>query len=87
MNTKGDTSAEALLTARQLLASALEMNLDEIPDDLMIGQWASWDSLAHMRLILALEEYMGISLPPAKIVAISSLKDVAAIVEDKPLIL
>ena len=86
VNTKANISIEALLTARQLLASALEMSPDEIPEGLIIGQWASWDSLAHMRLILALEEHMGLSLPPASIVAIGGLKDIAAIVEEKPLI-
>ena len=67
--------------ARQLLASALEMEIQEIPDDAAIGFVEKWDSLAHMRLIMALEEHKGESLAPDVVVAIGTLNDIESIVK------
>jgi acyl carrier protein len=50
--------------ARGLLASAMEMDAADIPDDAAIGRLENWDSLAHMRLIMALEQHMGAPLTP-----------------------
>jgi len=70
-----------LQAARQLLASVLEMQAADIADDAGIGELASWDSLAHMRLIMAMEAQMGTSLSPGNVVAIGSLQDIAAVLE------
>ena len=68
-----------LQTARQLLASVLEMEAADIADDAGIGQLAGWDSLAHMRLIMAIEADMGRPLSPGNVAAIGSLRDVATV--------
>ena len=69
-------------TARGLLAAAMEMEVADIPDDAAIGRLESWDSLAHMRLILALEEQMGTALTPDTVVGLGSLADVVTVLED-----
>ncbi len=71
-----------LPVARQLLASALEMEPSELPDDAAIGQVANWDSLAHMRLIMGLEEHMAAPLPPEAVVSIGSLADIVTVLEE-----
>ena len=70
---------EGLQAARQLLASVLEIKAAEIADDAGIGQLAGWNSLAHMRLIMAMETDMGRPLSPGNVVAIGSLRDVATV--------
>ena len=70
---------ETLQAARQLLASVLEIEAAEIADDAGIGQLAGWNSLAHMRLIMAMEADMGRPLSPGNVVAIGSLRDVATV--------
>ena len=35
-----------------------------IPDDVRIGTFERWDSLAHLRLVLAIEQKIGRQLDP-----------------------
>lgn len=82
MNNKASFTEDKRLIARRLLASAMEMNPADIPDDAAIGRLKNWDSLAHMRLILALEEHIGTLLTPDTVVAIGSLSDIAKALAD-----
>jgi acyl carrier protein len=61
----------------------MEMDPSDVPDDAAIGRLKNGDSLAHMRLILALKEYINAQLPPDVIVATGSLSDIANILDDK----
>jgi len=69
----------ASAAAKQLLAEALHAGVDAIPDDACIGAFERWDSLAHLRLLLAIEERLGRRLDPDEAVRIESLADVAAV--------
>ena len=50
--------------ARRLLAAALHVAPAEIADDAAIGSVEAWDSIAHVNLIMALEERLGRTLDP-----------------------
>jgi acyl carrier protein len=65
--------------AKRLLAEATQSDLAEIPDDARIGQFKPWDSLAHVAVVLALEEEIGRELDSDEIVRIESLKDIASL--------
>lgn len=65
--------------ATLLLAEALMVSPAEINADTALGHTPQWDSLAHMRLILSLEDNIGSYLPPEAIVSISNLADVSAL--------
>ena len=67
--------------AREILAGALEVAPGALPGDAAIGALEAWDSLAHMRLVLALEEAVGGELESAEILGIERLADIAAILE------
>lgn len=67
--------------ARELLSEALALGPDQLPATARIGGIEQWDSLAHMRLLLALEERIGKPLDPEQAVAIESLDDVVALLE------
>lgn len=70
-------SPNALELAKALLAEASQRRIEEIPDDASIMTMDGWSSLAHMRLILAMEQRLGKELPPEAIVEITTLNDVA----------
>ena len=68
-----------LAGAKKLLAEAIHADAATVPDGARIGGFERWDSLAHLRLILALEEIIGRRLHPDEAVEIESLQDVAAL--------
>ena len=69
--------------ARKILADALEMTADDVDGEASIETLDCWTSLAHMRLILALEEELGKELDPTAIVEIANINDVAAILKEQ----
>jgi acyl carrier protein len=68
-------------TARRLLAEAVHAELAAVPEDARIGSFERWDSLAHLRLVLALEAQIGRELDAEEIVRIECLDDVRALLE------
>ncbi len=66
--------------AKQLLAEAANCDSAMIPDDVRIGTFERWDSLAHLRLVLAIEQKIGRQLDLDEAVRIESLTDVAALI-------
>jgi len=71
----------AMTAARRLLADALAMGEGDLPASVRIGAIEQWDSLAHTRILLALEERIGKPLDPEEAVAIESLDDIARLIE------
>ena len=67
--------------AKKLLAEATHADAATVPDGARIGSFERWDSLAHLRLILAIEEMIGRRLDPDEAVEIESLQDVAALLK------
>ena len=68
-------------TARRLLAQAVHAELAAVPEDARIGSFERWDSLAHLRLMLALEAEVGRELDAEEVVRIECLDDVRALLE------
>jgi acyl carrier protein len=69
----------ATVDAKAILASALEVEVTEIPDDASLDSFEPWDSLAHMKLIMALEGEVGRTLDVEEILAIVDLKSLDAL--------
>ena len=67
--------------ARRLLAEAVHTDLAGVPEDACIGSFERWDSLAHMRLVLAVEARIGRELDAEEVVRIECLDDIRAILE------
>jgi acyl carrier protein len=65
--------------ARLLLAEAVNCEAAAIPDDVRIGGFAAWDSLAHLRLVLGIEHKIGRQLDADEAIRIGSLQDIAAL--------
>ena len=69
---------KTLETARRLLAAATGCAAADIGDDAAIGAFEPWDSLAHMRLIMGIEEETGAEVSPELVVEIGTLVEIAA---------
>jgi len=61
-----------------LLSDILQVPIDPV-QEYTREQAVNWDSLNHLRIVLALEEEFGISMNPEEVVAIRSLSDLEAI--------
>lgn len=73
--------SDAMNQARRLLAEALEVAADALPDDASVSSTEAWDSLAHIRVIAAIEAHLGSELDTMEILEIEHLSDIAAILE------
>jgi acyl carrier protein len=66
--------------ARHLLATALDVSESDLPPNPRLGTIERWDSLAHMRILLALESHLGKPLAAEVAITIESLDDIARII-------
>jgi acyl carrier protein len=69
--------------ARAVLAGALGMNTSDLPADVRLGNIEQWDSLAHVRLILQLEERLGRPLSTDEAISIDSEATIAAVLANR----
>jgi len=73
--------ADAATEATRLLAAALQVGPEDIGEGTAIGESERWDSLAHMRLVLGLEEFLGQELDTADMLGIEKYQDVVSFLE------
>ncbi len=78
-----ESNQAARLLARRLLADAIAAEPALIPQHARIGIFERWDSLAHLRLILALEQQIGRQLDPDEAITVESLDDVARLLNGR----
>ncbi|WP_333712812.1 acyl carrier protein [Yoonia sp.] len=63
--------------ATRLLAEALGLDPAAVDENVSIDQTPTWDSLAHFRLMLALEEHLGRKLTPVEVVSVRDFQTVS----------
>jgi acyl carrier protein len=62
--------------ARALVADALELPRADVADDSDVETLSAWDSLGHVKVILALETALGRTLSSGELAQIRSVADV-----------
>ena len=62
--------------ARTVLAVALNVPADDIPDNAGIKSFPRWDSLGHVRVIMELEKALGRTLQTEEILSIADLDSI-----------
>ena len=60
--------------ARALIAAAIERPIDQVPADGTIEDVPGWDSLGHMRVIMAVEAVLGRPIAADEIVGLASVE-------------
>ena len=68
---------------KTLVANTLGVAIDQIQDELAVGDILEWDSLAHMRIITALEVDFGVVLDIEQTLDIEDVDDIVEAVTDK----
>ena len=66
-----------------VIARLLKIETGSVTDDLKPGDIPQWDSLAHVALVVGIEEEFGFSFDSADIVKIRDVRSLLAIVKQK----
>lgn len=69
-------------TLKQVMCTMLKVGTSAMDDDASMDNIPSWDSLAHMKLVLALEEEFKVTIPDEDAGNITSYKLVKLVLED-----
>ncbi|MCP4314564.1 MAG: hypothetical protein GY789_00645 [Hyphomicrobiales bacterium] len=67
--------------ARQIVAQATRTPLEEVKEDSAIESLSAWDSIAHIAIILAIEERLARPLTPEAIVNVESVRTIADLLD------
>lgn len=67
------------MTIEKILAEVFSLPESGVADSLMLNDIPTWDSLAHMMLIVRLEETYGVQFTGDEIADIQSVADVRAV--------
>jgi acyl carrier protein len=67
---------ELLQKIKKILAEELEIEIEDIPDDAKLNDFDKWNSLNHIKLMLALENEFNIELNEESIRKLVSLKTI-----------
>jgi acyl carrier protein len=73
---------EEKISAKQVLADALLVHVEEIPNGANIWNVASWTSLGHLRLISSLEDSLGHEIKTEDILKIIDLESIQEIINN-----
>ena len=68
-------------SARALLAEAVGLPASAIADDATFDRVERWDSIAHLRLVLALEERIGRQVTAEETMELFSVRQIAEFLE------
>lgn len=68
---------------KQVLANIFAVDISAITDDSAPGKIKTWDSLRHMKMVLALEDEFGIEFEPDDIAQMLNYKLIVNIIKEK----
>lgn len=63
------------------LATIVDLDADEVTEAMHMDHVASWDSMCHLRLMLAIEDAFGVTLSPGQMASMTSVKAIVDILE------
>ena len=64
---------------KELVSRALRLPAGPVSDTLTMADTRSWDSLAHLELVLTIEEKYRVNLSADEIVAMTSISGITAV--------
>jgi acyl carrier protein len=76
-------SAVLLDQVRQIGADIFNVTVDEVTAETSPATVASWDSLQHLNLVLALEQAFDVEFAPEEIEQMVSVGQIVSLVEEK----
>ena len=76
-------TASLLIDVRRLAADILKLTVDEVPATATRDTLPVWDSLAHVNLVLAVEQHFDVQFLPEEMLEMLSIELVAMLVDEK----
>jgi acyl carrier protein len=70
-------------TLRQTLSAVLGVATTELTDDSSPDSLPSWDSVAHLNLVVALEEAFGVAFSPEETMELTSVRLIRLMLDEK----
>ena len=67
---------------RAIMAQILRLPVERIVPDAAVGNIPNWDSTAHMRMMIALEDEFGIELDESRMIEMTSFARIRAVVDE-----
>jgi acyl carrier protein len=67
---------------RAIMAEVLRLPAERIDADAAIGTVPNWDSTAHMRMMIALEDTFGVELDESRMVEMTSFAKIRNTIEE-----
>jgi acyl carrier protein len=74
---------KVLAIIRDIMADVLDIDADDIGPDTTADDVEEWDSLSHIRLMVAIERRFGIAFDNAEIAELQNVGELVALVEAK----
>jgi len=68
---------------RQVVSDMLEVDIDDINENSSSDNIEQWDSLSHIKLVMAIEAEFNVKLTPEEMMDMLSVKLIKKILEDK----
>lgn len=68
---------------KEIIARELGVSIDEVQNDLAIGDLPEWDSLHHVAIIVALQKEFGITFSPDDLMDVEDVSDIIALVDEQ----
>lgn len=67
----------------EVIATSLQLDASAITDELGFNAVPQWDSMAHINLMLALEDAFGVSIPDDDLVELTDVRAIRAYLQGK----
>ena len=68
---------------KQLMADVFECGVGDVDEDARINETVGWDSLSHIRLVLAIEKKFGLRFSASEVGRLKNVGEFAALIESK----
>lgn len=68
---------------KEIIATILNVSVEEIEDDTAIGDIAEWDSLHHIQIISAIERAFGFRFTPDVMMDLEDVSDIVNATEER----
>lgn len=68
---------------KSVIAKVLEVDIDDIENDLAIGDIPEWDSLHHVTIIAELEKEFGVKFSQDDLADMEDVSDIISFIKDQ----
>lgn len=74
---------DTLEKVKEIVASVCEIDVSEIKETSSIGDFPSWDSMAHLTILSTIEEQFTVDFEPEEMMDFESVEDIVKAVSAK----